>query len=93
MTYKLNTDTLKVKYTDFENEVFNHIPQDGSKIITHDLVKAIYGEEKPYHAQGYISSAVRGLSKKTAYNKETFRVRRSKPAGCKPLEVWIEQVP
>lgn len=64
-------------------------PIDSAKL--HDLY---YGEQqKPWHSQGFINSAMRSLRMKADHNGEPFMITKSKRSGPYPIEFRIVDRP
>jgi hypothetical protein len=67
------------------------IPKRG-RITTSDLIELYWnGQDKPFNARVAAMDCLRSLKRKVSANREPFKIKTSKRAGPKPLDVWIEK--
>lgn len=83
----------KVKYSASEQKLIKLIPDKPDKINSKELVSKYYGAKNaPFNAQKMIIGMIASIEKKATYNKEPWKLCRSKPAGPRASDVWIERV-
>jgi hypothetical protein len=61
-------------------------------ISTKDIAKKYFRRmDKPMYGQNTVTGLLRSLARKVEWNKEPFRVMRSKRRGPLNIEYWIER--
>lgn len=86
-------DYTKVKYSEAEIRLRGLIPKKPKMISSKELVAKYYDgtASMPFNAQKIVMAMVYGIVKKATYNKEKWKICRSKPAGPRASELWIEE--
>lgn len=84
-------NSRQVKFSEKEQALLHLIPTDGRRITTTELADMFFaGNDAPFHRNGVIISRLRSIINKQEFNDAPRRVRKSKPCGPHPIEVWIE---
>lgn len=82
-----------MKYSPSEQRMLKLLPRNGRKLTSVELVEKFYNGsgEAPYHARNIVITVLRSLRRKTAHNKEEFRVASTPRSGPIPMSFWLEQ--
>lgn len=89
MELELRGTTFK-NYSERQQRMFSILKSlNGEKIDTETLTRKFYKGKIPLHGRTIVSGLVNSLIEKVDYNKEPFRVRRSKPTGPIATYVWL----
>lgn len=92
MKFKLRDNgDLRIGYSETERRVFELIPVYPRRASSRDIATRRYGDDFPYHGHSIVSGVLRSLAEKIEYNKEKFRIVKSKRAGPYPIEFWLER--
>ena len=79
----------KVRYSPTEERLLEILRKNKGRVFDsiqlHDLFYA-KTDERSWHSQQQIMSAMRSLISKTSHNKEKFRIERSERRGPHPIE-------
>jgi hypothetical protein len=87
---KLKENNL-IKYSPTEKVLFEIlIARNGKPIDTEALANKFYDGDVPYNGRTIISGSINNLIRKTKWNKEEFKVYRSKRAGPNSTTVWVD---
>ena len=92
MPWSLKDDGIR--YSKKERKLFSLLPQDGSRVDTHKLLKGLARKANgivPFHARTSLVGAMRSLIEKVDLNKEKFKVCKSERSGPNPSEFWVER--
>ena len=78
----------KVKYSNGEQNVFKTLsvkPQSST-----DMLKKIYPRNKPLNGRKIMIGMIKSLVRKTAINKEPFKICQTDRNGPHAAEFWLE---
>lgn len=91
---QLKPFALQARYSLLEQELFDAMPQDGSRITTRDLVYARLkkGPWDVSYPRNIVATVMQKLIEKVSTNKEPFVIRRARQAGPNRPEMayWLE---
>lgn len=89
MPFSLREPTKK-HYSTRELQVFESLPQDGSRIKTHDLAELVFSkDDRVQNKRVILTNVLRTLNTKFLANKEGFRLERTSQTGPHSHEVWL----
>lgn len=76
-------------------DIIRQVTKDGRPIDSATLHDMYYGDEqdKPWHGQRFVNSAMDSLRMKADHNNEPYMIVKSKRAGQKPIEFRIVERP
>jgi hypothetical protein len=81
-----------MRYSPQELRALKALPLNGEKMLTSELVEAIYKNvTPPFHAGAAVTSVLRNLIKKVEINGERFQIKKSKPSGPSEIVYWREE--
>jgi hypothetical protein len=82
----------RLRYSESERRLLELIPTDGKVITTKELTEKRYADEQtPFNGGAIVLAILSHLMRKVDYNKEDFRIIKSKRNGPRPLDVWTEK--
>ena len=79
-----------MRLTEREQQLLALVPSDGTRVSTHDIVRLHYGAEPPLNARQIIVGRMTGIIDKSTRMGLPWRLCKSKRAGPRPAEFWIE---
>lgn len=79
-----------VGYSPTEGKLLSILLKQKKPISSLRLCELLYDEEeRPWHAQGGVISAMRSLCRKVEHNREDFTIERSERRGPHPIEFQV----
>lgn len=83
MDFRLSEDG-KVRYSPMERRIFTMLNSKPASSI--ELTSRYYGRAIPFNGRNIMGATLRRLSDKVNFNRERFKVVRSRRAGQKPIK-------
>jgi hypothetical protein len=80
-----------LRLTDRQKRLLALLPEDGSRITSRELLNSYFGDEPPLHARPIIIDRMNGIARKLDHMSSPIRIGKSKRAGPRPVEFWIEK--
>jgi hypothetical protein len=81
------------RYSPNEQLLIGLLKKKRGKPVTSKEIVALHYTKKPppMYARESVVTALSTLMKKIAWNKEDFKIQKSRRAGPRPISYWIEE--